>query len=590
VLFDNDYLLAGQVEQGFADFFLLDQDAELRIKDGEPAEGRLDDLDKNGIEFRIDTDGDGDVDVLDDLISVAFDSDLIVNDDINTHDDFRDALQAPLQDLIADGTLPEGTTIELFEHGVVVEDDQGRNANQAILDDGTPSDLIPAVRVELGNDGEIVPVGFSTPDTDVPPFNFFGRIKSEFEETDEDISIDIDLEKAGRGGEGGNLIVGGKADTVNEGIAGGIKVFNINVKGVGGDGADAKPSNVGTITSTLGALEVVNIATDPDFVDGDSYASLVVRNGFDQDVNSDLESGDLKQINANDFLGNLTLGDTDATQDAGRITNADSIMATGGGDVTLGLRYDGEETDETYSVTTGGGDDTVDAILDGDAVDYADSGLDIATGGGEDDVTVAFDFGTAGDGTDDDNNQLNQAILDNVNVETGSGDDTITIDSVGNANIEAGSGDDTVYTDGSSAKPDLDGNPVNAIWALNVDAARAVDQGGFPTTTPPEDLPGEEVSLAYIGGATVTVTLSGAGVSSDGIADLGAGGGIMAYGEDGAVAGDDGYESEVTISSLINGNDYFGTQEDINAAVLEAINDDPILGQLLTAGRHRPAG
>ena len=90
VLFDNDYLLSGQVEQGFADFFLLDQDAELALKNIGPsaAEGRLDDLDKNGIEFRIDTDGDGDVDGDDDLIEVAFDDTLIVNDDINTHEEF----------------------------------------------------------------------------------------------------------------------------------------------------------------------------------------------------------------------------------------------------------------------------------------------------------------------------------------------------------------------------------------------------------------------------------------------------------------------------------------------------------------------
>src|SRR6056297_321303 len=565
VLFDNDYLLSGQVEQGFADFFLLDQDAELALKNIGPsaAEGRLDDLDKNGIEFRIDTDGDGDVDGDDDLIEVAFDDTLIVNDDINTHEEFRDALQDPLQALIDDGILPEGTTIELFDHGQVVLDNEGRNANQAVLDDGSRSDLIPAVRVELGNNGQVEPVGFSTPQTEVPPFNFFGRVKSEFEETDEPISIDIDLHKVGRGGEGGDLVVGGKADSTNEGIAGGIDVFNINVKGVGGEGADAKQSNVGSITSTLGALNVVNIATDPDFVDGDSFASLVVRNGF---------NGNLDEVDADGFLGNLTLGSGASRDGDGLINNVETLSAMGGGDITVNAVLN--EAGVAYDYDTGAGDDSINILLDGDAVDYAGSELDVSTGGGDDSVSVVFDF-DAGDGADDENNQLNQAILDNVNVETGSGDDTITIDSVGNANIDAGSGDDFINTSGSSAS--------SAIWALNVDAARADAQGGFPTTTPPEDLPGEEVSLAYIGGATVTVTLSGAGVGADGVPALAAGGGIMAYGEDGAVAGDDGYESEVTIDGLINGNEYFGTQADINAAVLEAINDDPILGQLLTA-------
>ncbi|MDP4990794.1 MAG: hypothetical protein NWQ37_06270, partial [Marivita lacus] len=213
-------------------------------------------------------------------------------------------------------------------------------------------------------------------------------------------------------------------------------------------------------TSTGNELRVVNIVTDPMFAQGDTFASLTVRNGFDQDTVNNIESGDLQLINADGFLGDLTLGDIDAANNAGLITNADTITAQGGGDVTLGLLLDGTETNQAYSVTTGGGNDTINLAIDGDALDYAGSSVSISTGGGNDVVQIDFDLDiTAGQ-----NEQLNQAILDNVLVETGAGNDTITIDDdgiaadFGNANIRAGEGDDVIYTDGAGDK---------AVWSTS---------------------------------------------------------------------------------------------------------------------------
>ncbi|MDP4990793.1 MAG: hypothetical protein NWQ37_06265, partial [Marivita lacus] len=132
----------------------------------------------------------------------------------------------------------------------------------------------------------------------------------------------------------------------------------------------------------------------------------------------------------------------------------------------------------------------------------------------------------------------------------------------------AGEGDDAIYTEGAGD---------TAVWAFNFDNARADAQGGIGISTP-DDLPGVQQSLAYVGGATVTVTLSGAG-----LADLTAGGGVMAVAAAGAIAGDDGYEARSTIESLINGNQYYGDQRDVNAAVIDAINSDDVLGKLLVA-------
>lgn len=558
VYFDNDYLLSGQEAQGQIFYFLLDQDAE---EDG--LEDRLFNIDVDGIRFTIDTgNGPQDVTIEDPAANVA-----------GTHQGFVNALQPALQALIADGTLPAGTTLTL----------DPTITDFTFLDDGSRSDDIPAIVLTSGDGSEVIATGYTRIEEPIGEYNVYGRFRSENEVEDQPISIDIDLHKTGRGGEGGDLIIGGKDTETADGIADGIEVFNINVLGAGNDdpnGGMTKPSDLGTITSTGNALRQVFIATDPVFAAGDSYASLTVRNGFDQNTTADVESGDLQLINADAFLGDLTLGEISTTANPvtnpGRITNADTITAQGGGNVSLALLYDGNETDQAYSVTTGGGNDTIDIRLDGDALDYAGSSLNVSTGGGDDKVTVAFEF----DAENNNNNQLNQAILDSVTIETGDGNDEIRVDGVGVANINAGAGNDVIYSDGAGAK---------AIWALNFDNARVDAQDlnfasnpvGTPAVIAADDLPGVQTSLAYIGGATITVTLSGAGLGAAPVA----GGGVMADGTSapGAIAFNDGFESRVTIESLINGNTHYGDQRDINAAIVKAINDDPVLSKLLTA-------
>jgi hypothetical protein len=564
VKFDNDYLLSGETSEGIAEYFLLDETAELLRMNGMSEEGRMDEIDRNGIRFEINGE----------VVDISFDPALLDETnpaEINDHAAFVAALQADLTAKIADGTLPADTKIELIAPTGLITDATGKSLNRTGLNDGTLSELIPAIRVTSGDGSPITPLGYVVPDELTGAFDVFGEFRNEFETEVLPISIDIDLHKAGRGGEGGDLIVGGKAQNVNEGIAGGIEVFNISVKGVGGEGADAKPSNVGTITSTLGALHTVNIVTDPDYADGDSFASLVVRNGFDENPFGDTESGDLQLVNANGFLGNLTLGDVDANNNAGRIVNLDTLNAMGGGNVEFNATLDGNETNEMYTYTTAGGNDKISVNVAGDALDYADAGLRISTNGGNDKIDVQFAFdpelGVNG------NNQLNQAVLDNVLIDGGSGDDTISVDGVGVANILGGSGNDTIYTDGGTGS--------KAVWAFNFDQARADAAGGIGAFAA-DDLPGSQLNFAYIGGAEITVNLSGAGEEDNWFA----GGGVMVEDDDrtgGAWLFDSGYEKTVTISELVNGNDYYGDQRDVNLAVVRAINEDPVLSKLLVA-------
>lgn len=535
VLFDNDYLLSGQEAEGMVFYHLLDEDAELA-----GLTNRLDNIDVDGLRFNI-TNADGSV------------TQVTLNDPAaqtaGTHQGFVNALQDALQALIADGTLPAGTTLTL----------DPTNVDTTFLDDGSESDDIPAIVLTTGDGSSVEATGFARVEEAIGEYDVYGRFGEVNEVQEQPISIDIDLHKTGRGGDGGNLIVGGKTGETQPGIADGIEVFNIDVLGAGSDdpdGAAAKPSSLGTVTSTGNELNTVMIATAAEFVAGSTHASLEIRDGFNA-IGSTVENGDLQLVNADGFLGDLYLGTDQA------IINLDTLTAQGGGDVTFNGRLDGNEVNQAYSFTTGGGSDTVALSLDGDALDYAGASVNVFTNGGDDSIVVAFDP----DPEDTNNHQLNQAVLNNVHVDAGAGADTITVDGVGVANILAGDGNDTVYTDGAG---------VDAIWALNFDNARVdATTGGLGGTSGVDDLPGVPTSLAYIGGATVTVTLSGAGgVVADG-------GGIMSAGA--AVNGDNGYESSVVIGNLLNGNDYYGDQRDVNAAIMEAINDDAVLSKLLTA-------
>ena len=143
------------------------------------------------------------------------------------------------------------------------------------------------------------------------------------------------------------------------------------------------------------------------------------------------------------------------------------------------------------------------------------------------------------------------------------------MDGLGNANINGGSGNDVIYTDGNPVGGDY------AIWAVNFDNARADAQG--LSNIAADEIPGVQTSLAFLHNATVTVTLSGAGVGS--AAD---GGGVMALPTAGAAQGDDGYEGRRSITSLNNGNSYYGDQTDVNDAVIAIIENDPVLSNLLS--------
>ena len=566
VLFDNDYLLSGQESTGQVFYFLLDEDAELAGLDA-----RLNNIDVDGLRFNI-TNSDGsvtEVTLQSDAANVA-----------GTHQGFVNALQAPLQALIADGTLPAGTTLTLDP--TIVDD--------TFLDDGSRSDDIPAIVLTTGDGSEVIATGFSRVEEPIGEYDVYGRFNSENEVEDQPITVNIDLHKVGRGGEGGDLVVGGKAQSTPDGVADGIEVFKINVLGAGNDdpnGNMTKPSSLGTVTSTGDELREVYIATDPMYANGDTFASLEIRDGFNE-LGRSGESGDLQLVNADAFRGDLTLGTGGLSGlfSGSRIINLDTLTAQGGGDVEFYATLNGQEEQQAYSYTTGAGDDTVNVLASGDALDFDGSSLNISTNDGNDEVVLSSPFFTLlelGGGEDGPtgqnlgNQDFNQAILDNITIETGAGEDVIktAIISRADVNIDAGAGADFIDTSGGGAFAMDTPTPLGASWAFNYDDARA-DGSDLNALGTPRELPGVPESLAYVGGAKVTVTLSGAGAGPDGVF---AGGGVMSQG--GADPFTNGYEASATVT-VAGPNDYFGTQVDVNNAIIEAITSDPILSKLIT--------
>lgn len=401
VLFDEDYLLAGKTSQSQAFFFLLDEAAELAGN-----ANRLDRIDVDGIRFSLDG-GTTVIELQDAAAQTA-----------GTHAGFVAQLQDELAALIADGTLPAGTTLTLDP---TITDRTG-------LDNGSMSSPIPAIVLTIGDGTTVTPVGFSRVEEPIGQYDVYGQFNAESQTVNDLVTVNVELHKVGREGDGGNLVIGGKELNLNGGTEGnGIAVFNVDVLG-----AADKLSNLGVLSSTNGDLQTVNIATHADYKAAATHASLTIAEGFG--VNDDL-----KTVNATEFLGDLTLG-TDVA-----VTNLDTLTATGGGKIVYNGALTGTEKD-VFSYTTGGAADTVTLTVNGDAIDRIGTSLTINTNAGNDTVNLTGNF-FQDPALVNSYSQLTQADLENVNVTVGAGADKVYVNGNIRANVEAGADSDFVVID-----------------------------------------------------------------------------------------------------------------------------------------------
>lgn len=253
-----------------------------------------------------------------------------------------------------------------------------------------------------------------TESSDVEDMNTFNTWVRDSSTDNNPITTNVELHKAGRGDNGGDFHVGGKA-------GGSIEVFNVAVLG-----AEEKPSNIGSLTTGMnqGGMDVVNIFTHQDFVNGETVASLTIRDGFDNN------QGLVSSVNANDFLGDLTIGN------GSFVENVADFSATGGGNISYFADY---LTTLDHTITTGDGNDLIDVMLGraSSGSEESKTSVDITSTGGDNTIILS---------TDDANDIINPAT-----VSTGAGNDTIT--GGGNSlTVSSGAGNDVIYAENTGAK------------------------------------------------------------------------------------------------------------------------------------------
>lgn len=347
VLFDDDYLISGEETKN---------SLQLRIVNAyELAENDSPLTDFGSVDFTV-----GGENVSVDITEVE------------TYQDVADAINAELNERGI-----EGVEASLADSRTAVFTDDVDGYEQG----ATAGSYLPVNIVSTTGDLKQGPIKRASDVTDFDGLNTW--VAGDSQTTDDPVSVNVELEKVGRAGEGGNLEIGGKSQVEVDGQANGIEVFNIDVLG------DAsKPSSLGSITSTNDQLETINIATGADFAGTDSVADLTVR-GYDQATGEDAYNpfGDnVSTVNATEFEGDLTIGTTDQEGSYAQNVNLNADGALG--DVEFNASYDaiedddaneGDDADAAGTITTGDGDDTINLIGEGNVVVNAGAGDNTVT-------------------------------------------------------------------------------------------------------------------------------------------------------------------------------------------------------------------
>lgn len=336
------------------------------------------------------------------------------------------------------------------------------------------------------------------------------------------------------GSQAGDLVIGGM------GTRGGVERFDVTVE---------RGSWLSSMSSTNNTLRMVT-----------------VKNG---DTGND-------GVDAGNGMGQLFIGDTlqegnamTAWQDAPRLLSTDGLTdvktfdaSAMGGTVNIGAQItsasydkylkdvDGVEdknnsaTNGDFSYKTGTGNDTVNMAVDGRVAGDNDFRLNIETNAGNDLVNFSFNGFTA--------NQLaNQMALNNVSIATGAGDDIVKFWGDGAVKVDGGAGNDAIYVGQNGADH-------NAVWVMNSNADHwaiySDPMKGVQSLN--NDVLSTAASFAYTGataGESLQVTVSFKGIT---------------------VTANIGTMNAATGSF---------TAEQVNAAIISAINNDATLSKLLAA-------
>jgi len=426
VLFDNDYLIPTGTNQSVANYWLLDEDADLA-----GISNRLNQIDVNGLSFTIDGQ----------VYNVSAVANPVTDLYSGSHADFVAKLQTDLAKQQAEGNIPDYISISLDTN----------NTRTTGLENGALSGPIPAI-VVASTGGVVVPRGFNRPEDATGQYDVYGRFDNNASSTSL-ITSNIELDKVGRGAEGGELIVGGMAtdganvwDYSDSARAEGVERFNVTVLG------DAtQNSSLASLKSTNNTLQEVYVEA----ADG-SLADLYLGNHNTAFTADGASLKDVRVFDASTFTNDVFLTRaqisneavakymdlTDDTLDPNGIDpaadNVDFIYSFGVGNDQLGINIDksnlarvGSTTREDFTFTANMGD-------------------------GDDNATVGIGDGNATSNLDP--WYVNSTFNKNLDINAGAGDDIVTTQGSGTWQIDMGTGSDTVYSDNA-------GN--DAVWVFN---------------------------------------------------------------------------------------------------------------------------
>ncbi|MFT2112560.1 beta strand repeat-containing protein, partial [Marinomonas sp. 2405UD68-3] len=282
------------------------------------------------------------------------------------------------------------------------------------------------------------------------------------------------------------------------------------------------------ITLTNGTVKGDFVLANTDFELDSNGAVQDDDNAFNNVDQANFVKAGLTSITATDFDGDIVLGrDSD-------IVDLGTLSAAVNGDVTYNATLNDKAS---YTATTGNGADTLDITL-------IDS---ITEGNRETDTAVTISTGAANDNITVDEGD-NSAENTTATITAGAGDDVIRGNDV-SVNVTAGTGNDVIYAENTGEKAlltlDTSGlyqNPTPATNAIN--------------TTHPTG-----AELVLLAGKQVQVTIATDGNSANLVSN--------------------GYQSSVVTIEASSGT--LTTIDDLNNAVLEAINDDEVLNKIAVA-------
>jgi hypothetical protein len=332
--------------------------------------------------------------------------------------------------------------------------------------------------------------------------------------------VNMILDDVGRGSMAGDFLAG----SMSTGASGskGIAQFNVSVD---------RSSHITTLQTTNNGLEVVNVKN-------------IGANGnlrLDDNILTDADYGltDVRVFDAASMSGRVTLS---AVLSSNVVAKYMDLTDTGtpSGDNSDPLPHR-DVVDQEFSYDLGKGNDSL--YLNISEANLAAAGtttredfvLTINGNAGDDTVTTQIGTG-AGVGTEAwyTNSDLNA----NLSINTGDGNDTVNTLGAGNWKINTGAGNDTVYSDNSGTE--------KAVWVFNT-----ADQG----------------TAAALGVRDLTNLVSSANDSYN------------LYKATAEVTFRGLTSAKVTIDST----NYKTSDLQINQAIKQAINSDPVLSKLLRA-------